>query len=281
MMSAETYWADVPDAERSERIQRWYAACAGELRAWVHSRVRNRDDADDLLQDALLRALVCAPCHFDPLQGMPPGGGEDPEETARRNFRSWMFAVLRNRWKDSLRALPPVDLVSLYAPSADGELVDLLQDGGAYGIPTEDLVLGRFARDQVAQALAGLEEPLRATAYLRIVMDLTVDETRERLCRAEGRDVPQATVRSRTSRALERIRGALRPVFEEYLGEGAPAPEVPERAYAKRGPKPGSHWRPEEERLRERAALAAEYERRRRQREITEERLRELPPVYH
>lgn len=56
-------------------------ACLPDLRAFARSLTRNRHDADDLVQDAVLRILNSA----DRFQ---PG----------TNFKAWAFTILRNRF---------------------------------------------------------------------------------------------------------------------------------------------------------------------------------------
>jgi RNA polymerase sigma-70 factor (ECF subfamily) len=54
-------------------------ACLPNLRAFARSRTRNRERADDLVQDAVLRALNAA-AQFRP----------------GTNFKAWIFTILRN-----------------------------------------------------------------------------------------------------------------------------------------------------------------------------------------
>jgi RNA polymerase sigma-70 factor (ECF subfamily) len=61
-------------------------ACLPNLRAFARSLTGNRDRADDLVQDAVLRALNAA-----------------SQYTPGTNFRAWIFTILRNAHFNELR----------------------------------------------------------------------------------------------------------------------------------------------------------------------------------
>ena len=74
-------------------------ACLPQLRAFARSLARDRDQADDLVQDAIVRAISSA-CQYNP----------------GTNFKAWMFTILRNLYFNSfrrkylMRPLDPSDL---------------------------------------------------------------------------------------------------------------------------------------------------------------------------
>ena len=74
-------------------------ACLPQLRAFARSLARDRDQADDLVQDAIVRA-ISSECQYSP----------------GTNFKAWMFTILRNLYFNSfrrkylMRPLEPSDL---------------------------------------------------------------------------------------------------------------------------------------------------------------------------
>jgi RNA polymerase sigma-70 factor, ECF subfamily len=72
-------------------IEEEVLACLPHLRAFARSLTGNRDQADDLAQEAVLRALTAA-------DRFTPG----------TNFKAWIFAILRNLYFSELRRNRPV-----------------------------------------------------------------------------------------------------------------------------------------------------------------------------
>ena len=83
----------------SPAIEDQILACLPQLRAFARSLARDRDHADDLVQDAIVRAISSA-------DQFSPG----------TNFKAWMFTILRNLYFNSfrrkylMRPLEPSDL---------------------------------------------------------------------------------------------------------------------------------------------------------------------------
>src|ERR1017187_7498991 len=75
-------YGDVVSAEIHDEI--W--ACLPHLRAFARSLTGNRDRADDLVQDAVLRALTAA-----------------SQFTPGTNFKAWIFTILRNLYFNEFR----------------------------------------------------------------------------------------------------------------------------------------------------------------------------------
>jgi RNA polymerase sigma-70 factor (ECF subfamily) len=79
-------------------------ACLPHLRAFARSLTGNRDQADDLAQEAVLRALTAA-------DRFTPG----------TNFKAWIFVILRNLYFSELRRnrpiLRPIEAAEGVAPS--------------------------------------------------------------------------------------------------------------------------------------------------------------------
>lgn len=72
--------------EEQKSFQAEILAVIPHLRAFARSLTRNREEADDLVHDAVVRALSAA-------QQFTPG----------TNFRAWMFTILRNLFYNEIR----------------------------------------------------------------------------------------------------------------------------------------------------------------------------------
>lgn len=129
--------------------------------AWALSR--DTADAEDLYQDAMVRALAAATA---------------PEDLSA--FRVWMFRLMRNLWIDRLRASDPA--FSL----------DDLADADTPSVGSEQSVVNRLA---VQQAFMALDKIHRDVLALVDVGGFSYDETASLL------DIPVGTVMSRVSRA--------------------------------------------------------------------------------
>lgn len=143
---------------------------------------RNRADAEDLVQDTVVKALRFA-------HQFRPG----------TNLKAWLFTILHNTWRnrvrDTARALVDVDSERVdEAAALDGPV--------AYETPERILLRDTLDADLQA-ALDGLPEAFRAAVWLRDVEELSYAEI------AEVLGVPIGTVMSRISRGrrllLERL----------------------------------------------------------------------------
>ena len=132
------------------------------LARWL---TRNAHDADDVLQDAMLRAYR----HFAGLRGEP---------------RPWLLAVVRNACWSWLQANRPADIEPL-----DDEIAD-------DALPGPEAALARsLDRRLLNEAIAALPVQFREVLVLRELEDLSYRD----IARIAG--VPIGTVMSRLSRA--------------------------------------------------------------------------------
>jgi RNA polymerase sigma-70 factor (ECF subfamily) len=134
--------------------------------------VRDEHDAQDLVQDAALRALR----HF--------GSFRDGDA------RSWFLAIVRNccyTWVESRHGRA--------RPGDDGDLLALVPDPRG----ADDRAIRSSERARVETALARLPVELREVIVLREVADLSYKE----ISNVVG--VPAGTVMSRLSRARDRL----------------------------------------------------------------------------
>jgi RNA polymerase sigma-70 factor (ECF subfamily) len=152
------------------------------LARWI---TRHPQDAEDAVQDALLRAFRA----FDGFHG------DDP--------KAWLLTIVRNSCRTAFRRgerwrnVIPLDL-AFRGPSAANE---------ADGAPPPD---SRLDAAHIHAAIEQLPDGLRETLVLRELEELSYAEI------ATVTEVPIGTVMSRLSRARARLR--------EALDETAPAP---------------------------------------------------------
>ena len=150
---------------------------AAELLAWLprlrrYARVlrRNREDADDLVQDTLERAWSRA--------GLWQGVGD---------MRGWLFSIMHNLHVDTLRR-GRLDLVDLEQPP---------------DIPVAAAQAERLALRDLDSALAALPLDQRQVLLLVALEGMAYAEI------AQALDIPIGTVMSRLSRGRERLRALV------------------------------------------------------------------------
>jgi RNA polymerase sigma-70 factor (ECF subfamily) len=167
-------------------------ACGGDLDAYeqlvrLHQQLafrtalvlaRNAADAEEAAQDAFVKAWR-ALARFD----------------RSRPFRPWLLAIVANEARNRRRAAGRREALVLRAAAASPGTAE------AAGAPSPELVLLVAERDgAIAAAIERLDERDRQVIACRYLLELTEAETAAALgCRV-------GTVKSRLSRALERLR---------------------------------------------------------------------------
>jgi len=146
------------------------------LRRYAFALVRDRDRADDLVQDCLEHALS----HW------PPRPGRQPEPA---ELRPWLFTILRNLYISSYR-------------TRKRRGVDVPIDDDAPLAHPADQEQGLIARDALS-ALGLLPEEQASLLLLIGVEDLSYDGA------ARVLGIPLGTVMSRLSRARQRLRALM------------------------------------------------------------------------
>lgn len=177
------------DAERrdAELIER---ARQGDVMAYEHL-VRNYQDvavrtayviapsgdAEDAAQEAFIKAYAAL-----------------PRFRAGAPFRPWLLSIVANEARNRRRS----------AGRREGLVLRAAEDrrsGGAAPSP-ESAVLDHEARTALVAAVNRLRDEDREVIGARYFLDLSEAET------AEALSIPRGTVKSRTSRALDRLRSA-------------------------------------------------------------------------
>lgn len=160
------------------------------------SLTRSSSDAEDLVQDTLLRA-------FDRFDTFRSDGSP----------RAWLHTIMRNLFFNSYRkksrepkqvSLDQFDLAG--AGSAGGAVVATLDSPNAqqpsFSSP-ERIVLSQMEGAAVLDAVKHLPQEYRQVVVLADIQGLPYQEIAEEL------EIPVGTVRSRLSRGRERVRRAL------------------------------------------------------------------------
>lgn len=142
------------------------------------SMLRNRAEADDVVEDALLR-IHAAAAGF----------------RGERGLRTWVLRITANLCRDRLRRRKFVA----------GSVDDLEPSGlGFDPVPDWDGAMDqRVLAGQLERAVATLPTDQREAVILRYRLGLSQAEMAETL------KVPEGTVKSRLSRALSALRGSL------------------------------------------------------------------------
>jgi RNA polymerase sigma-70 factor (ECF subfamily) len=133
------------------------------MRAFARSLCRDRDEADDLAQDALYRALQS-------WRSFRPD----------TNLKAWVFTILRNRFYSTRRAA--------------GRMTSLDPEFAERTLLANDDPYARFELDLVRRGLACLPSEQREAIMLICAAGLTYEQA------AEVAGVPIGTIKSRLSR---------------------------------------------------------------------------------
>lgn len=140
------------------------------LRRYARALVHSIADADDLVQDCLLRAIAKRD-HFEP----------------GSNLRAWMMAILHNCFIDGFRK------------KRRHQEVGDTQETLSRGLYTPENQTQVIQLNDVAKAISQLPSAQRSTLLLASLEDLSYEQI------AEITNVPVGTVRSRLSRARHTV----------------------------------------------------------------------------
>jgi RNA polymerase sigma-70 factor (ECF subfamily) len=140
----------------------------------------NRQDAEDLMQEVMLRAYA----NFDSFRD-------------GTNVAGWLFRILHNTWISQYRK----------TQSRPNELlVACISDLQSYAFRSaEESALESIVDDEITTALAALNEQMRLTVYYADVLQLSCQEI------ATITDSPIGTVSSRLHRGRKQLRAQLTP----------------------------------------------------------------------
>ena len=159
-------------ADSSQNVRNEIAALLPRLRRFGRTLARHREDADDLVQIAVERALTRT-------EQWQPGTRLD----------SWMFRIMQNAWIDETRAR-----------ERRGQIFVAEEEGEHIGVCTTDAQIDAIA---VRKAVAQLNDDQRAVVGLVLVEGLSYTEA------ADVLGVPIGTLTSRLARAREALQALL------------------------------------------------------------------------
>ncbi|MDR7332703.1 RNA polymerase sigma factor [Roseateles asaccharophilus] len=154
-------------------LRREIADLLPRLRRFGRTLAHSREDADDLVQVAIEKALT-----------------RTEQWTPGTRLDSWMFRIMQNAWIDELRARERRG--QTFVPEEEGDNVG---DGKASGAQLDALL--------VRKAVARLSDEHRAVVGMVLVEGLSYQEA------AEALGVPVGTVTSRVARAREALQEML------------------------------------------------------------------------
>jgi RNA polymerase sigma factor (sigma-70 family) len=145
----------------------------------AHWLTGNRTDAEDVVQDASLRAFRAI------------------REFAGGSPRSWLLSIVRNTAYSWLRKNRPATVFTV----EDLEAVELenVKPGEPNDKTPEAALIAKADAEQLRAAIAALPAPFRETLVLRDIEGLDYREI------AEATEVPIGTVMSRLARARRRL----------------------------------------------------------------------------
>lgn len=150
------------------------------------SLVRQRDEAEDLLQETYLRA-------FRFFHQFTPG----------TNCRAWLLTIMHNVFKNRYPHYQRANQTLEFELAAREYEKKRLSDGEAGRDDPADLLLSQLLDSEIIAALQTLPEEYRSTIVLVDMEELTYEEA------ATVLGCPLGTVRSRLSRARRLLRAAL------------------------------------------------------------------------
>jgi RNA polymerase sigma-70 factor (ECF subfamily) len=159
-------------ADTEADVREQIAALLPRLRRFGRALARTREDADDLVQVAIEKALA-----------------RTGQWTPGTRLDSWMFRIMQNAWIDEVRARERRS--ETFVPQEQVEHV---------GVSTTDAQVDALA---VRQAVASLSDEHRAVVALVLVEGLAYQEA------ADVLDIPVGTLTSRLARARERLQDML------------------------------------------------------------------------
>jgi len=175
----------------------------GPLYATALRLTRNRADAEDLVQDTLVKALRFSD-RFE--------RGTNP--------RAWLSTILHNTWRNRLRDTGR-EAAAIEVDSTRLDEAEAATDGSAGNETPEQLLLRKTLDADLRAALDELPDNFRQAVWLRDVEEFSYAEIAETL------DIPIGTVMSRISRGRRMLLEQLRKAREKG---GGPKVSVPSTA---------------------------------------------------
>jgi RNA polymerase sigma-70 factor (ECF subfamily) len=166
---------------RATEIERLYDKHAQPLFAFLLNFTRDEADTRDLLQEIFVK-LAREPKLLD-------GVREERAFLIRLAHNAAIDLIRRRGTRERTKENFAAEAISIFAPAND---------------PDE-----KVFREELAIALGELPEEQRAVVHLKLWGEMTFEEI------AAALDIPPNTAASRYRYALDKLRGRLRPLYEE------------------------------------------------------------------
>ena len=166
---------------RATEIERLYDAHAQSLFAFLLNFTRDEADTHDLLQEIFVK-LAREPKLLD-------GVREERAFLIRLAHNVAIDLIRRRGTRERTKENFAAEIISIFAPAND---------------PDEEVF-----REELAIALGELPEEQRAVMHLKLWEGLTFEEISDAL------EIPPNTAASRYRYGLDKLRGRLRPLYEE------------------------------------------------------------------
>src|SRR3954462_15385032 len=147
---------------------------------------RNERDAEDVVQDTMLRAYR----FFDTFE-------------AGTNCKAWLFRILTNAFCNRYREREREAEILTEAESSEANVEQFLAGSAGQGRDVESALLGRMVSADVERALAAVPQDFRMAVILADLEDFSYKEI------AEIMDCPAGTVMSRLYRGRKTLQGLL------------------------------------------------------------------------
>lgn len=175
----------VPDNQPGN-FEREVLPLTGDLRRRAYAYTRNAADADDLVQETLLKAYRA----YDTLGGDP-------------RLKAWLMCIMRNTWITAYRATLCRPAENLVDDFDDSHGATASAGRSPESNSAEHIVLREMPDPELVEALSALPESMRLTVYYVAVEGLSCRE----VARVMG--VPKGTVMSRMHRGRSLLRHSM------------------------------------------------------------------------
>ena len=170
-------------AERAGRFQRDVAPLLEPLYRRAMSMCRNHSDAEDLVQDAMVKA-------YGSFHTFAPG----------TNLKAWLYRIMTNTYINSYRRKQRQPVQYSLEGITDQEVAAHLQRTSAGRVSAEDEAFAVLPDADIKAAMQALPQQLRAVVYYADVEGMRYREI------AQIMGTPQGTVMSRLSRGRQHLR---------------------------------------------------------------------------
>ena len=186
------------DTELAERFQRDAIPLMDQLYGGALRLARNRPDAEDLLQETMLRAYAGFRSFHD-----------------GTNLKAWLYRIMNNTWINNHRKQQRRPMEFSVDHITEARQAEYAARGPAGLRSAEIEALESMPDNEIRAALLTLREEFRMTVYYADVEGFSYAEI------AEIMNTPVGTVMSRLHRGRSRLRARLFAVVRDEIADGS------------------------------------------------------------